>query len=575
MLVHYRHRRGMYPLSPRPASRLRTTIAAVLLVLFLYFFGSWLLRMFGLIAPVIQEPAMLTVEDRGIVSVTIEGGETKRAENQMKLFPGEKLSTGPGGFASLQFFEGTITRADENTDVTILKSTQGKDITLSLQLNKGRLWLLVPSSKASSGAVVRTVETPLIRYIVPPGTEAVLSPSGLLVYRAEGMGISLAFKGKDPVTVGEGQKLLLPISNGKITTLASSLYAYRSPLEPSTFPFLDDSRKTWKTPQSINGTAASATESGEVLTVTTPADNSIATKNVVSVTGMFGDTVDTVKVNGYGAALDKDNHTFTQDVSIPDGVTPFDVRIQAFDKSQNSIAEIHRLVKRDKSTANVLPSPVITSPAASGQTYQTQKDEIIIRGTSPSQAASITVNGYKLQLFDPSKGSWSYLASTRLGNMQSGTNIFDVVATDEGGDKSPPARITIVVGEGTEGIISGGNSSASSGKASSAGLDPRTLPKNAPLTPGILKVTGDPALPDFIATGTGFILEGKTTTNTATMWVNDYQLKLYKPGKDFWNYIASPDLKTLKSGKNVFHIVARNAKGEILDALDFTVTYQK
>ena len=57
------------------------------------------------------------------------------------------------------------------------------------------------------------------------------------------------------------------------------------------------------------------------------------------------------------------------------------------------------------------------------------------------------------------------------------------------------------------------------------------------------------------------------------MWVNDYQLQLYVAGKTFWNYIANTEYGNLKRGKNIYVIVTRNAKNEILDRVEYTVTY--
>ena len=91
--------------------------------------------------------------------------------------------------------------------------------------------------------------------------------------------------------------------------------------------------------------------------------------------------------------------------------------------------------------------------------------------------------------------------------------------------------------------------------------------------PGTLAVTGPAAGTQFTATGSEFLLEGTTPKSTASVWVNGYKLQLYTPGKTFWNYIAKVEFKTLKVGTNVYKIVARNAKDEILDVLEYTVTY--
>ncbi|MEK7218456.1 MAG: hypothetical protein AAB728_03245, partial [Patescibacteria group bacterium] len=101
------------------------------------------------------------------------------------------------------------------------------------------------------------------------------------------------------------------------------------------------------------------------------------------------------------------------------------------------------------------------------------------------------------------------------------------------------------------------------------------LPQNDPLAPGTLRVTGDAAQAGFSATGTGFLLEGTTVPQTDSVWVNDYRLQLYAAGKTFWNYIASPELKTLREGSNTFTVVARDSEGQILDKMEVKVEYRK
>jgi hypothetical protein len=70
--------------------------------------------------------------------------------------------------------------------------------------------------------------------------------------------------------------------------------------------------------------------------------------------------------------------------------------------------------------------------------------KIVIRGKSPARATAIYVNDYKLQLFTPAKGEWSYVASLKLKNMIPGSNTYDVVAEDAQGRRSEAARLTIV-----------------------------------------------------------------------------------------------------------------------------------
>ncbi len=569
MLVNYRHRRGMYYPAPEKSVRLRRFIFwGIVLLLVLYFIVSPILRVFGWGSSGQKLPVTLRVEDAGIVSVVLEGGKSQRAEDQMKLFPKEKVSTGPTGNAALLFFDSSVARLDGNTDTSITESVGGKSSSIGLALDRGTLWLNIP---AASQALHRNITTPTLSYTFPSGSEVILSPSSLLVFHAGGAGVTVSFKGHSDITIGEGQQFVLPAD---LKTVSNDLYSYRTPLDLSslTSPFLLASREKEQT--ITTSVLAPSSTGSDILTVTQPTDGTKISGDSVTVNGRVGSGVLAVNVNGHPAVLSNDTHAFTQELSLPAGDT-FAITVQALDSQGNALMEIHRTVTRGASAsgATVIAAPTITEPAKSGETYRTAQTDVVLRGTSPSNAATIYVNDYQLKLFDPSRGTWSYLASLRLGNMQRGLNVFDVHAEDAAGNKSPSSRITILSGPGPEGVVSSASSATVSSPSSL--LNPHTLPNNAPLTPGMLHITGAPVLPDFIATGTGFLLEGQTSAKTASMWVNGYQLRLYTPGKTFWNYLATPSLGTIKPGNNVYHIVARDAQGNILDLLDFSTTYRK
>lgn len=565
MLTHYRRRRGIYPLAaPRPVFPRRLVATAVFAAVFLYFFGPGLLRIFGFGGPIERLAAVMSVEGRGGVNVMLEGKDSKPAENAMKLYAGEKLSTGGNAHASLRFPDGTLARLDQNTELTITDNAREKGgMRVALSLDRGSMWVLVPEG---TGASVHTVTSPGLTFALPADTEAVLSPSSIAVLSAAGQGITVTLAKRPAVFVGEGQELSLPAD--ALAQAKTDLYAYRSPLAATVLQsaLLTESRDLLVNGAS-SGAVAPAPDDG-VLTLRKPADGDTVGATV-SVAGTTGPKVAAVKVNGYAATLDPDTHAFSQDVAVPDNETSFDIRVQALDENQNVLEEEHRVVKKGATTAALaVPSPEITGPAKTGETYRTSQAELVIRGNSPREAVAMYVNNYKLQLFNPAKGTWSYLASLSLGNMKAGTNTYDVVAEDDKGRKSNPARITIEQGTGEEGVV------AAAGTSSIAPANPVTLPTNDPLAPGTLKVTGDAAQMGFVATGTGFLLEGTTSPQTAAVWVNNYRLQLYKPGATFWNYLASPQLKTLQTGSNVFRVVARDGDGKILDKIDVTVEYR-
>ena len=569
MLFTARHRHGAYPLAPESMvpSVVKWGAAVAVAAVLLYFIGSWVLHVFGIGNPVRRMPTTLTVEGRGSVNVFLEDEDMQRAQDGMKLFPGERITTGSNSHATLAFFDGTVVRLDQQSDLTIGESARGaKESTLTLQLQDGALWIAVPSREAFSGSIVRTLETQTLIYDIPTRAEAVLSPDSAIIFSSDGPGFSVSLRGSDleSIILGEGQMIDLPSDTATIV----DLYTFRKPLDPSVLrsTFVEESRAARGV--ILAGAATTNIGSSEdvgFLKVEVPLQNAVLTTGTVKVSGKYGETTAQVKVNEYLALLNEETKSFSQELALPTGGGEFSIRIAALDSAGVVLEETARTVTRRV----VIPvAPTITSPAKQGETYRTQSEELVIRGRAPANAAGIMVNDYRLQLFDPAKGEWSYLASVKLGNYKQGTNVFDVVALDAEGTKSEKATITIILGEGTEGVVSSAQSSVAA-----VSQDPAALPNNDPLAPGSLSVNGPTPGTSHTATGSELLIEGSTGTATASVWVNDYKLQLYAPGKTFWNYIASAALNTMKPGQNVYKIVTRNAEGKILDRMEYTVTY--
>lgn len=568
-MLYYRHRRNHFGLAQPSLLRRwwRPLIGVVLAIGILYGTGSWLLQKIGLGNQTRQTAVLLTVERQGAAQVSLDDNEFATAQDDMKLYASDRLKTGAGGGAALTFFDGTVLRLGEQTEVAVLRSDlkDGQSL-LAVRLSSGQLWVYTPESPAFTGSVLRTVETAdSILLEVPQGTDALVSPRSVAVYAASGLGIKLTIpRAVLPVIVGEGQQFALPENFDP----KDDLYRYRSVIGSlSTVPALvQEGRSLYRTqhPRPPASSGSGVVAGGTELSVTSPQNNSTVRTGTVQVKGAIGGSVTAVRVNGYQATVAADR-TFTIELSLPD--TPaVTITVEAINAQGAVIETAVRQITRDLQPP---AAPAITSPARTGQTYRTQRTEFQITGTAPSGTTGIIVNDYRLQFYQPGQATWTYLASTRLGNVQEGENIFTVTAINDAGMKSEPVTLTILLGGEGEGIIDAGGSSS----ASSLVTSETELPDNAPLRPGTVGVTGPLAGTQFTSTGSAFLIEGTAPPETDSIWVNGYRLRLYTPGKTFWNYIADPALGTLKRGVNTYRINARNAQGEILDTTTYTVTY--
>lgn len=568
MFFRRRQRRGPYALAA--ASILPSFVRTVVLVMvvggMLFLIGSWVLKLFGAGNQIARASVLLIVEERGPVNVSIEGGAVQRAEDTLKLYAGDRVSTGGGANATLFFFDGSRARLGPQTDVELVDSARGtKESTVEFTVERGSLFLQTPTLAVFSGSVLRTVRAGALTLTVPTGVELVVGvDSALEVFQADGLGIELRVRGfSGPIVIGEGQQLRLPND----VKPGADLYAYREPLGSARAAqsFVQESRTAVHRVVAVRPVSAPAVE--EILTVTEPTESAVIEATTVRVAGTMAEHVAQVRVNGYPAVLNRALGTFQQELSLRDE-EEMAINIEALDDKGVVLQEIQRLVRREITVAE---SPAITVPAKDGETYRTSRTEFEIRGTAPKGTAGIIVNDYRLQLFKPGSLTWSYLADTELRNLVPGKNVFEVRAIDEAGSFSTPVKITILLEEGPQGVVAGEGGAGAIAAPSS--VPPAELPSNPPLKPGTLTVTDPTPGTAHTATGSEILIEGTTDPLTASVWVNDYRLQLYRPGKTTWNYIAKQEFRNLKPGKNVYRIIARNAKDEIIDTVEYVVQY--
>lgn len=512
--------------------------------------------------------ATVHVEKGDAATVSVNGEEPLQVEGIANMYEGDALNTGAHSTAAIAFFEGTRMHLDEETAITVQNMRQGeRKNAIGLELLNGRIWLSTPKY-STSGTMLRHLRTPAFSLEFPPGTEALVTDRTLAVFDSgNALGIVLRVPGtQSALYIGEGQQITIP---EEVPETEENLYALRLRLDPTilTSPFVEKSRTTSLPPLLKPSTASLPPE--ETLNILAPEEGKIALSDSIEVRGTFGKGVTSVRVNGYPATID--GNTFSQELALPSD-EKVDIRIAALDENGIIIAEQSRTVRRD---LNPPKSPTLLAPAGSGTIFHTAKTEIELRGTAQKGVAGIIVNEYRLQLFQPGDTAWSYLASTNLGNFQPGVNIYEIQAIDAAGNRSAPARITVVLGEGEEGIV---GITATDLSVVNSRTEPPTLtsvlPKNPPKEPSSLQVNTPTKGEPYTTSRVEFSIYGTTSLNTHTVWVNNFRLRLYQPGNDTWKYIASIPMGTMKRGENVYTIITRDATGEVLDRREYTVIFK-
>ena len=529
--------------------------------------------------------------------VSLEDEDWKRTEQELKLYPRDRITTGTNAHAVLRFFDGTFARMDENTNVKIIESDKGEEKSeISLLLESGKLWIATPPKKIFTGSIVRTISTNWFRSDFASSAEVVVKDRSLVVFSEDGIGSTVDIIGMDqPIVIGEGQLLSLPEDMDS----KSDPYAYRSALDPRAVlsAFVEGSRElfsenivvpdTDEEPDIVDDEETPSDE--EYISVSQPKDQDILQTATAEVKGNIGESVVDVQVNGYGATISEETGLFSLELALPDR-NEIDITVEAIAEDGEVLETVLITVYRDLQPPN---PPTIISPAKDGETYQTQQERIEIIGEAPPEAIGIIVNDYRLQFFQPGDETWKYLASTELDNYQFGENVFEAVAIKKGGLKSEPVSITVILGGDTEGVIGSPEEDIDGEEETDDTEDTMEtddeeevpppeeddvsgFPNNAPLAPGTLFVRSPAPGHKYVAEGIEFnelLLEGAAPVGTKSMWVNNYKLRLFEPEKGFWNYIASTKLGTMKRGENEYVITARDKDNMIIDRVTYTIVF--
>lgn len=504
----------------------------------------------------------LSTEGTGVWVLIGGSQEEQRAEDGLRLYDGDQVRTTAGSYAVLHLFDGSVVTLDGGSVVHLREVIAGVDASLwHLALERGQVWL-----QTNTGAeVARLLETPLLQAAIPARSRAIVQGEGekgggaaIFVFDSSGMGIELTLRKSGwpeaTVIVGEGQQFGVTQERlQKIKEDQLSPYDLRDVLsqEVVASSFYQWNVRRQKQPlQERTEIPAETTAEGEQLAIFAPLDGAFLQGSTVLVRGKVGSRVTTLRVNGYSAPIVEGN--FEKEVALPEAES-FVVEVQAEDRQGLLVATKTLSLKRDIRPPD---PPRITSPGGSGATVQVFDDTFEIVGEASADVTGILVNGYQLQKYTPGR-PWRYLVDPAIGNVKVGENTYEVIALDRSGNRSTPSRITILWKAQPVPTFE---------PTAEVSRDERTYRAR-----GSLRITAPVAGTSYETKAEEVLIEGETSPETAVISINGFTLSKYLAGKTTWNYIAAERFGNYRKGKNLFAIVARNAAGQILDVLRYTI----
>lgn len=112
-------------------------------------------------------------------------------------------------------------------------------------------------------------------------------------------------------------------------------------------------------------------------------------------------------------------------------------------KSEKTVLNL--FYEKEKEPAD-LSAPTVTafnSQPASGNTYETCTEPILVEGKIGKGIVKVAVNDFTLTRYSPNSTAWSYKVQSSFGNLKEGENEYEVYGADSDGAKTPVTKFSI------------------------------------------------------------------------------------------------------------------------------------
>ena len=259
------------------------------------------------------------------------------------------------------------------------------------------------------------------------------------------------------------------------------------------------------------------------------------------------------------------------------------------------------------------PEVVVSIPAFSPRTLDAEEDELpfSMRGTASSNTASIVVTSYTasgaaspytLQHFQSGDVTWRYGISEEYGNIREGRNLFTIVATNVSGVRSEALEIIIEV---PEGFLDQSANEESAQSEDEAEVDESTeveaeaeevteedlVEEEAaleaeedvveeevapevvePLTaPAVTSLNGTPLDGTYSTSAASVLVLGTVDDNAVNVYVNGFKLTKFVAGSGEWSYYCEDQHLNYDVGTNTYVVYVEDADGNVSDNFTFEI----
>jgi hypothetical protein len=349
---------------------------------------------------------------RGNFSLKTWGSSSYHSFNEDSLLvQGDSVRVADGGLLIIEFFDGTLMRANEGSEFRIeLMRQNDEQVDLEVELLAGDIWFNHLYKQTTNTSVK----------VFNPDLEVVRDQADIYSFTANPQAFQArvlsTVSGNNGVLVSvlsepggtEVESEVLGIAQEAIFT-SEVLAAYRDFRSPTVLQginqdYLVSDWYLWNIEQDRSPTALPESEGGFVK-VLTPEDDSVLVPTA------FDDEVNN---------------------NQPSEEAPVDSVVENEEEPEvetEQPAELGSL-----STPTIVSVAGVTNVDEQGF-YNIDNPVGILKGEI-SGASQVEVNGYVLKQFTPGDSSWQYFANANYGLMQEGENTYEIIAKDARGQKS-------------------------------------------------------------------------------------------------------------------------------------------
>lgn len=319
------------------------------------------------------------------------------------VMPGDQITTAGGGKLIVEFFDGTLARLGEETELTFEVMEDGDEPVIELTLHKGDLWI----NRVYKNTAATEVKVKMDNVGVVAADASVFALENSR--RGEAVRVLNSFDDRAGATIEVYDKKGEEVIETEEVSIAQEA-VFNSQVLARYWEF--------KSPTVIAGLTADFTDS-----------------------------------DWYKWNLQEDQDPTRFEVSSGGtenvGLVPVEEEIKSEEEEVEEVEEVEEGQDEEdvEEVSGSLAAPKLTSVSGGAANaegvYTVTNNPAVISGTV-SGASQVVVNGYALQKFTPGSGAWTYYANADFGLMKEGENNFEVYGVDSAGKKSSLLNFKVV-----------------------------------------------------------------------------------------------------------------------------------